>query len=265
MWKGIRGKRFSDFIASILEMGKIPTEVISKISTHEMYAQCFTHASASSNNYEMMEFLGDSLLNKCIVDYISKRFPQFVQPEGVPILARMKINLVSSKVFSGIGRELGMLPFISIAENIRETDSEKTLEDVFEAFFGATETLLNHHVCFGYGYVSCFQIISALLDRIEISTRYTDLYDSKTILKEIFDDKSLGKIIYTTKFQEDRMENRTVIEIERDGGREMIGEGRAFTKIKSEQIAAKAALNALAKMGIRKKLSPVYAKLGILY
>ena len=46
-----------------------------------------------NENYEPIEILGDSIVNCCIVWYLSRRFPQLNCQDGVKIIARLKIDM----------------------------------------------------------------------------------------------------------------------------------------------------------------------------
>ena len=164
----------------------------------DLYTQAYTHPSVDpENNYESLEILGDSVINQCIVWYLYRRFPKLNHPLGVKVIARLKINLVSKQQFFEIARDLGMWDFIRADAETRQTKMKPTLEDVLEAFFGATGLLLDQ-VKMGLGNVVSYKIIKTLLDRIDISLRYEDLYDPITRLKETIDfyKGELGQIVY---------------------------------------------------------------------
>lgn len=155
------------------------------------YATAFTHSSADiDNNYEFYETIGDATLKKAIKWYISYRFPQINCPEGSDILTRMAIKLEQKKSFADIADRLGFLKFIS--RNIQDglwtlKTIDSMLEDVFEAFFGVTELLLDQKYGIGVGYAVCYHLIANQLDRIELPIDYEFLVDAKTRMKEMED------------------------------------------------------------------------------
>lgn len=154
----------------------------------KIYSDAFTHISIDSDrNYEYLEILGDVTCNKSIVWYIKDRFPQLQNSEGVKVIARLRINLVSKKNFSIIADQLGFTEFISCEKDIKDQKGKSILEDVFEAFFGATELLIDKMISPGAGYSICYRIIKNILDEQYISLDYEDLYDPITRLKETFD------------------------------------------------------------------------------
>lgn len=189
-YHGVRGKAFEDMLVRVLKMGKIKQKYIDKLLEEglSIYEQIFTHPSIDeTNNYEFYEIMGDATINKAVVWYISRRFPQLNCPDGVKIIARLKINMVSKENFSKLAEKLGFWEYISATEQYRYSEMKPILEDVFEAFFGATEQILDTHIKYGVGYAICYQILETLFNEIDISLNYNDLYDAKTRLKELFD------------------------------------------------------------------------------
>lgn len=188
---GKRDASFTDFIISLLKKSNLKSSYISHLTNDvniKTYENAFTHISIDPiHNYEYLEILGDVTCNKSIVWYIKERFPELQNSEGVKVIARLRINLVSKKNFSTIAENLGFQNFISYEKEIKESKEKSILEDVFEAFFGATELLIDNLLGVGTGYSVCFRILKSILDEISISLKYEDLYDPITRLKETFD------------------------------------------------------------------------------
>jgi dsRNA-specific ribonuclease len=260
IYKGIRGDKFTYFLRQLLSLSNLNKQyydVLLNDNGLALFDQAFTHRTADvDNNYEYLEFLGDTTLNKSIAWYLSRRFPQLNCPKGVKVLTRIKINLISKRSFSGFARRFNFWDFISADMEVRSTKMEKTLEDVFESFFGATELLLDTHIQQGCGYNICYNMIANMLNTVPISLKYEDLFDSKTRLKEIFDhfgDKLGGKLEYKT-IKEDRIHN-----VEAVIGKKVLGRGSAPLKADAEQRASAEAIITLKKMGFVKQLSDSYA------
>lgn len=182
---------FQEFIYTFLKRSKLKKKYLQELTNAEhmkVYESVFTHISIDPDrNYEFYEILGDVTLNKCIVWYIKDRFPMLQNALGVKIIARLRINMVSKKNFSTISQRLGFLPFIRADEEHMTTKLTSLLEDVFEAFFGATEYLIDKMIGSGSGYGICFRLLQSILDEEHISLKYEDLYDPITRLKETFD------------------------------------------------------------------------------
>lgn len=169
---------------------KVAADLLSKRGI-VYFSTAFTHSSADSdNNYEFYETIGDATLKKAIKWYISYRFPQINCPEGSDILTRMAIKLEQKKSFADIADRLGFLKFISrnVPEGLWSVKTiDSMLEDVFEAFFGVTELLLDQKYGIGVGYAVCYHIIANQLDRIDLPIDYEFLVDAKTRMKEMED------------------------------------------------------------------------------
>lgn len=188
---GNENESFREFIYQLLALSRLRPVFLDRLTTPhcmKVYRQVFTHISIDpENNYEFFEILGDVTLNKSIVWYIKDRFPQLQNAQGVKVIARLRINLVSKKHFAHLADKLGFHRFIRATDEFHRQKSMCLLEDTFEAFFGATEWLCDHHLSPGSGYGICFRIIQTILDQEPMSLRYEDLYDPITRLKETFD------------------------------------------------------------------------------
>jgi dsRNA-specific ribonuclease len=271
IYLGHRDDRFINLIKTLLRMAEIKPKYIDLLTDKDgmvIYSTVFTHKSADPvNNYEFYELLGDATLNKIIPWYIIKRFPQLKNPEFVAILARLKINLASKTTFSTIAQRIGMWEFISADTITRTSEMKPTLEDVLEAFFGATELMLEERgakllgldekILQGVAGVAMFRLGSKLFDEDDISLDYEKLVDAKTRLKELCDlKKDLGQNI---KYVSDRVglsvESRVLF------ANEVIGIGKASLKKDADQNAAQCALTNLLNRGIYRNPPPIYQKL----
>jgi dsRNA-specific ribonuclease len=270
IYYGPRDDTFRSFIRSILEKGKMKDAYIDLLTDDEsmkIYDQVFTHPTVDPEiNYEFYEILGDQTVNKAIVWYLSRRFPELHCPTGVKIISRLKINLVSKKTFADIGMNLGMWEFVTADEETRQTKLKKTLEDVFEAFFGATESLLDNRIRNGVGYAISYNIISNLFKDLPISLKYEDLYDAKTRLKETFDwhrDKLRDGILNREKYVAEKIEKINYVSVfneDVNGRRTEIGKGSAALKEDAEQRAAENAIEFLKRKGLMKPIPEEYAR-----
>lgn len=157
-------------------------------ATVQRFCAAFTHNSVDAHtNYEWLEILGDATVNKAITFYITHRFPFLCTPEGVKVIARLKINLVSGKQLAAMTDRLGLSDFIRVAVPMHDGQVQSLREDVFEAFIGALEVSIDSLVEPGAGYGVCYRLVASLLDEQDLSLRYEDLYDAVTRVKETFD------------------------------------------------------------------------------
>jgi ribonuclease-3 len=88
----------------------------------------------SSN--ERLEFLGDTVIKCVIASYLFKRY--YEEDEG--FMTRLKTKLEDTKSLAKYARRLGLETFMLVAKQIEDNNgrnSDKLLEDTFEAFMGA--------------------------------------------------------------------------------------------------------------------------------
>jgi len=189
IYVGTRGKIFKDYIYNLLDthadLNERTLDYVTNDENMKIISSAFTALSADSvNNLEVLEQLGDLTANKFIVWYMYKRFPFLKCHEGIKVVARLRINYGSKQSFYKIAEDLGFFPLISASTDDITRRKKKLLEDVFEAFLGAIELILDNDSVVGVGYHCVYNILSKIFDKMFISLKYEDLYDSKTRLKE---------------------------------------------------------------------------------
>lgn len=264
---GIRGKPFKDFIERLLSLSALGSKYSFILTEENMerYAHAFTHRVIhADNNYEFYEFIGDATLNKAIVWYLSNRFPNLNCVRGIRVLTRLKINLISRRNFASIAERYGFGEYISGPHMDHEGPSsknEKILEDVFEAFFGATEMIINQAVHNGIGYLVCYELIESMMNTEHISLKYEDLFDAKTRLKELFDffgTSKLGMLEYTSEKQNNAYHVKALLRRKGESKYVFLGEGDGTLKAYAEQDASEQAIEVLRSMGFEKKVPHEY-------
>ena len=305
MYNGSRKKDFKKLLKKLLKIGCMNKNSIKNLLDKEslkIYSQIFTHPSVNEEkNYELYELAGDVTLNKAIVWYFLRRFPQLNCPKGVKIITRLKIRYVSKKAFSTFAKNLGFWEFISASDEVRSKEMKPVLEDVFEAFIGGTEYLIDKKIGINVGYSVCYNIVKNLFDKIEISLKYEDLYDAITRLKETQDywnsiegreiwkkctnsNQPFGRLIYINERVIDANTNFSIQHVkiyrihekrEKQVTKNVTVETKTTTKIEilakssaallpdAKQKAALIALNKLEKYGHAKPKDPYYYSLEI--
>lgn len=266
VYNGSRGNDFKTCIRSVLERANLKKKYIQLLLSDEgmaMYNTAFTSGSANSeDNYEVFEQLGDLSANKFINWYMYRRFPQLNCPQGVKVVARLRINYGSKNSFWKIAQSLGFWPFITATVEERGKSMKPLLEDTMESFIGVTEYFLDCKIRMGVGYAIVYDILASVFDEMHISLEYTDLYDAKTRLKELFDFyKNIGTLKYQ-ETKEDMITTSTVYCIE--GGNWIpIGHGTAALKADAQQAAASQGLNTMNSKGFVKPIPEIYARFSI--
>ena len=137
------------------------------------YQQAFVHKSVQKyirfqkdvpeylkQSYERYEYLGDSVLNLVVANYLFKKYPD---SEG--LLTRLRTKLVNGKTLSMFAKKLGFNEFLIISSNVENIDgrnNDRILEDVFEAFICAI------HLDRGFKHAEDF-IIRIITNHIDFS------------------------------------------------------------------------------------------------
>ncbi len=264
IYLGNRGSDFKGFIVRLLKKGKVKSKYIDILTSSDamkVYGSAFTSELVDpDNNYQVMEMVGDLTGNKFIVNYMYDRFPQLDCPEGVKVVARLRINYGAKQSFSEIARKLGFWDFISATNDLRQRKMKPLLEDVFEAFLGATERIVDKYKRVGVGYAIVYDILASIFDDMDISLKYEDLYDAKTRLKELFDlhESSLGSLLYK-EHKRELIQFSSVFRVE-NGKHIKLGDGSASLKADAQQNAAIVALDTLNKNGWSKPVPLVYQR-----
>lgn len=209
-----RDERFVDVLRKTLERG-VEEETVAILTSGknlEVYAQAFTATSADPiKNYEVLELLGDVVANGIIKWYALDRFPQLEKPKGVDILSRVLIKYGAKQSFYKLAENAGFWPYISASVIHRHESMKSLLEDVFEAFCGATMRILRDTYDIGIGYKTVYTILASLMNEVPMSLEYEELRDAKTRLKESFDaNKELGILVYTEKKDSIEIDSGTV-------------------------------------------------------
>ncbi|MGH2569354.1 MAG: ribonuclease III, partial [Bacteroidota bacterium] len=88
------------------------------------------------NSNERLEFLGDSVLNFIVADYLCKLYPSMEEGE----LTKVRSRLVNRKILAQRARELRISEFLLLSSSATQSvdsGSESILSDAFEAVIGA--------------------------------------------------------------------------------------------------------------------------------
>jgi dsRNA-specific ribonuclease len=261
IYLGSRNEDFKNFIYSLCKKGKLVPKYLDFLTNEEslcQYSKAFTASSADQvNNYEIFEQLGDTTANKFLVWYFNRRFPFLNNADGVKVIARLRINYGARASFQSIAKSLGFWDFISASEEDRSRNMKKLLEDVFEAFVGVTEYLLDNHFREGVGYAIVYTILKSIFDNMNISLKYEDLFDAKTRLKELCDMYKTQLTNLNYKYEKDIQTNLVTSTVFLNNIE--IASGTASLKIDAEQRAAKTAIIILNKKGFVKQIPHIYS------
>ncbi|MFQ3340070.1 MAG: ribonuclease-3 [Gammaproteobacteria bacterium] len=144
----------------------------------ELLDLAFIHKSFDNNiNNERLEFLGDSILNSVISQYLFLKFPN--EKEG--LLTRMRAHLVRAESLTRKAEELLLEDYIKLSKgtaNLSRDRKNSILEDSFEALIGS--------IFLDSGWDQVNMITLKLFNKELLSlSAETQFKDSKTELQEL--------------------------------------------------------------------------------
>jgi ribonuclease-3 len=123
---------------------------------------------------ERLEFLGDSVLSLIVANYLFHKYPD--NDEG--FLTRIKTKLVNGVQLSKLARQINLGKYILMSnhvQNIKGRNSQKILEDAFEAFLAAIFKDL------GYDAVDSF--VKGIIDNLDFTEILFEDNYKDTLLK----------------------------------------------------------------------------------
>ena len=145
--------------------------------------QALTHRSFGTPHNERLEFLGDSVLNCAIAQFLYTRFPDL--PEGV--LSRLRANLVRQQSLFEIADHLQLGEILRLGDGEVKSGGRSRpsiLADALESIFGA--------ILLDSNFDQAQQIIHSLYaDSIAAIDPKTPAKDSKTLLQEVLQSRHL--------------------------------------------------------------------------
>jgi ribonuclease-3 len=143
-----------------------------------------THRSATKQNNQRLEYLGDAVLDCIIADRLYKQYPSF--QEGV--LSQYRAILVNKYSLSELALQLEILPFIILGpgEKKQLNITESILADTIEAIIGA--------IYLDTDFESCKKCILSWFSKKlgALNQGKKETKDSKSCLQEICQAKNLS-------------------------------------------------------------------------
>ena len=147
-----------------------------RFADQQLLEEALTHRSWGVNNYERLEFLGDSVLNLVVSSRLFELKPGASEGD----LSRMRARLVRGESLTDIAGGLGLGKQLILGEGEMKSGGfhrASILADAFEALLGA--------IFLDSGYASCRTVILDLFDPlIEKLPGIEELKDAKSRLQE---------------------------------------------------------------------------------
>ncbi len=211
-----------------------------KFKNPNLIKKAFTHISfsKSAENYEVLEFLGDALVNFITVNILVEAFPNKKEGE----LSQLKSFLISEEFLASLAKSFDFDKYILLSKGEETKGSNKNpsiLCDVFEAFWAAV------YIDSGYDCVLVKRLFEYHFKSkiLELVTSNSLKQDYKTALQEITQKKWKERPSYSV-ISVEGPEHRKIFTVEcKFKGHTAIGKGSS--KKYAEQEAAKQMLQIL--------------------
>ena len=215
---------------------KVKPDLLKTALTHSSV----TFENGDEQNYERLEFLGDSVLKLTMSDILYKKYPDYEEGR----MTKIRGILVADSMLAKLGKEINISELIIVGKSEKKDhgqDKESVIACVMEAIFGAV-------------YLSCglnkvmILIKYIFKDVIEKVDEHLDTYNAKAVLQEYT--QGLNKDLPEYKLIEEKgkAHNKTFYyEIFYRGN--ILANGSGKTKRDAQQDAAKSACE---KLGIFK-------------
>lgn len=204
-----------------------------------MFAQAFTHRSYLNEakerleSNERLEFLGDSILQLVVSEYLFQKYPDF--NEGT--LTNLRSKLVNTKSLSIIAKKLDFGTLLKLSKGEEESkgrENESLLANSFEAFIGAL--YIDQHI----SAVKKF-LIEVLLQKADELVQTKSLKDPKSLLQEHVQSQKLSSPVYKV-LHEEGPAHAKIFTVGVFVGENKRGEGIGKSKQEAEEKAAEKAL-----------------------
>lgn len=204
---------------------------------HSSYAN--EHRSQGLGSNERLEFLGDSVLGFVTAEYLFARHPDL--PEGD--LTRIRAALVCEQSLHEVAQKLDLGSYLKLGKGEESGGGRRRpsiLADAVEAVFAAV------YLDGGIG------AASALIHRVLLDVEREEVVeerrrDYKTALQELIQRTPGRTVTYQLVWETGPDHCRVfVMEVSVDG--HAVGQGKGHSKKEAEQMAARAALEAMDKL-----------------
>lgn len=215
-----------------------------RIKNYELIKNAFYHSSyvnenkdSSSTDNERLEFVGDAVLQFWSATFLYNQKPEI--SEGNMTLLRSQ--LVNERALADFSRHLELGQFLKLGQGELKSNGNKRdsiLADLFEAFIGA--------LYLDGGMENVHKIMDVTIRKTFDQIDQDDLMDYKTKLQEYVQSDKRKTVFYEVVSSSGPANNPTFVSVVKLDDL-ILGRGTGSSKKKSQQQAAKDALEKLAK------------------
>ncbi len=192
--------------------------------------RALTHSSFDIQNYEQLEFLGDSVLGLVISEFLYEKMKDLKVGE----IAKIKSYLVSREVLFKIGTKYNIANLLKTGQGLKIKDiknNKKIISDVLEAIIAAI------YIKFGLQEIKNF-IFEIYKDEFKNLKNKKDFNDYKSRLQIKFLEK-YGVLPEYTLVKTEGKEHKKIFYVQVAINNKVTGKGKGMTIKEAEQMAAK--------------------------
>jgi ribonuclease III len=209
-----------------------------------LFAAALTHRSASSKNYERLEFLGDAVLNLVVAEHLYRAFPDATEGD----LSRLRARVVSSEPLAEAAAELALGDALRLGSGELKTGGfrrKSILADALEAVCGA--------LFLDGGFDAASRVIDTLFKaRIAALPPPDALKDAKTLLQEYLQSRGMALPRYAVERVEGEAHDQLFWVICDVAALHARGTGSGSSRRRAEQEAAEKVLGLVGAKGASK-------------
>lgn len=208
-------------------------------SDKNLLREALTHTSYAYENHvksnERLEYLGDSILEFVISEYLFLEYKKLSEGE----MTKVRANVVCEDSLFEIAKKHNFSDFLYLGKSEKHSQNSKKaiMADSVEAVIAAIylDSNLENSRKF---------ILDNLVDTINIATKHVGMKDYKTVLQEKLQINGEVKIQYNVLREEGPDHDKTfIVEVSCDG--KVLAEGKGKNKKNAEMEAARIALQNL--------------------
>jgi ribonuclease III len=159
-----------------LELLALQDRLQHRFEQPRLLERAITHRSFSSDHYERLEFLGDSVLSLAVSSLLFEKLTDL--PEGD--LSRVRANLVKQETLFDIATRIGLPQVLKLGDGEKRSGGHKRpsiLADALEAIIGA--------VYLDAGFEAANALVRRLYSGLELNAQMSAMgKDPKTALQE---------------------------------------------------------------------------------
>jgi ribonuclease-3 len=238
-WKKTPVRNHTQHSLSKKKFRELERLIGARIKNHTFFTQALVHRSYLEENEDYMfsnerlEYLGDSVLNLVIGEYLFSKFPE--EEEG--FLTKVRAKMVNRNALNIAAENIRLADFLLLSSNVSQnviSNSKSILSDAFEALIGA--------VYLDSGLDACKKFITRVIaDPILEEGEHLIDENYKSQLLEFSQANKLKTPVYEI-IEEEGPHHARIFTVEVLIGGVKYGVGRGMSKKSAEQNAARIAL-----------------------